>query len=153
MSGQVRPLTDKEVEVIDSEYKQLMAKLEVQAVEQREFLKTNIARDTKLEPEFRDRLVTMLASGAGYIVRAFRVTDANALQKPHVQVTYDIDDDLYAYLKRPTSLLPRELRGFLDEGVDVTQHASQDAAVDTTPLIGKTRTGVPELDNIIRARK
>lgn len=131
-----RALTDQETLIIDKEYKLLVTKLETQTAEQCAFLRRQISDDPNINGETRNRLVQVV-DGGGFKTKMFRITDANVMQKPHVQVTYDIHDELYAYLKRADSLLPRRLVGFLEGGIDVTK--SEPIAVDTHPLVGKTK--------------
>lgn len=139
-----RPLSDKEVEALDGEYKLLHAKLQNQTLEQVNFLAMHIGADPNLNADQRTLLTRLLrvnddGIAPGFVMQMFRVTSANVLQKPHIQVSYNIDDALYAYLRRPDGVLPKKLIGFLDGGVDITKKAQQSAVVDDHPLIGKTK--------------
>lgn len=146
----MRPLTEKEVEGLNKEYPLLATKLETQTIEQTVFLRKHIAKDAKLSQAQRNRLDQVLEQN-GFKLKLFRVTDANVLQSSQVQVTYDIHDELYDYLRKPESELPRELRGFLDGGIVLDPKLDKDAAEDLMPLTGKTRTGVPKYDALIEA--
>ena len=142
-------LTDTEVAALDGEYKQLATQVETQTLEQQEFLRKEIQKDPNLNDAQRNRLCQVLDS-KGFRLALFRITDANAVQQPHVQVTYDIDDELYDYLTRAESLLPKRLVGFLDGGTLLGLNKA--TAEDLAPMTGKTKTGVPMYDAMLAWR-
>lgn len=142
--------TDRETEALNREYNDLAARVEVQCAEQNDFLRREIRNDPKLTDLDVDRLHQILDRG-GFKVRLFQVNDSNASKKLQVQVTYDVDDDLWAYLNQDAALLPLRLRGFLAGGAVLAE--SKPIAEDLVPLTGKTRTGVLEYDRILELRK
>lgn len=145
-----RQLTDEEIRALNAEYHALAVRVETQCVEQIAFLRREIGNDKRLNTERINRLQQILDEG-GFGVKLFRVSDANVLQKLNVQVVYEIDDDLDAYLRQADSLLPKRLVGFLEGGILLPE--SKATAVDVTPLVGKTKTGVQEYDQILEQRK
>lgn len=146
MGSTSRKLSDEELKTINSEHTDLLALAEKQTAEQRAYLALHIGSDTNADLGLRSRLVDMLTRGEGYVVRMFRTTDANVMHQSTVQLTVDIDDELFLYLHRADNALPRELRGFLDGGIDTTAASRQNVATDPNPLIGKTKTGVVRFD-------
>jgi hypothetical protein len=149
-----RYLTPNEVAALGEEYRQLVTQLETQTAEQVAFLRRNITSDPKLGHVKTNTLLHVLDHN-GFKLAQFRITDKNALEKPQVQATYDIHDELYDYLKQADSELPRALRGFLDGGMLLDPKQNKPTAVERDPnsLTGKTRTGVPEYDALLAARK
>lgn len=145
-----RQLTPTEMLALDKEYKQLAIKVETQTLEQREFLRKHIATDKHIGDAHKNRLDQVLTQG-GFKLSLFRITEANVLDVPNVQVTYTIDDELWEYLKRPDSVLPPRLVGFLDGGTLID--SSQATAEDPSPMTGKTRTNVPQYDELIARGK
>jgi hypothetical protein len=143
MGNVARKLNAAEAKAIEEEYHSLAVKLETQALEQCAHLRKCIAKDDKLSKAKQNMLLQLLevdpVAGRceGFHINVFRITDANVLQKPHVQVTYDIDDDLYAYLRQADSLLPKQLVGFLDGGTVLD--ANKATAEDPMPQTGKTK--------------
>jgi len=131
-----RTLTEEEVAAVEKEYHQLAVKLETQTIEQREFLKREVLKDKNISDAKRNHLTQLLDEG-GFKMSVFRITDANVLQKPHVQVTYDIHDDVYAYLRQPESTLPKRLIGFLEGGAVLDTNKA--TAEDLMPQTGKTK--------------
>lgn len=146
MGSTSRKLSDAELKLITNENAELYSLAEKQTAEQRAYLAKHIASDTNADVGVRSRLVDMLTRGEGYVVRMFRTTDANALHKSTVELTVDVDDELFLYLHRADNVLPRELRGFLEGGIDTTTATATDAAKDLNPLLGKTKTGVARFD-------
>ena len=140
--------TDEQMATINAEYSQMLAKLEQQNAEQCAFLANEINKDTLLTAEQRTRLVTIVEDG-GFKLRAFNLTDANVDRRLSVQVTYDVHDELADYLWVMDDKLPVKLRGFLRGGVDITDLQGKDAAIDKSPLTGKTKTGVAEYDRMM----
>lgn len=129
----MKNLTKDQTQALDSEYQELFDQVRRQTEEQVRFLIIAICEDVNLGSETKARLVGTLENN-GFVVKAFRVTAANATEKPQIQVMYDIDDDLYAYLKRDN--IPARLKTFLDEGVEIK---SKDTAEDLMPKTGKTK--------------
>jgi hypothetical protein len=135
MSQKNRALTPEEVTALGEEYRLFLTKCETQAAEQRVFLQREIRQD----PRLNDARKNSLCQAAElFQLRACRVDDQNVLQMSMVQVVYNVEDDLYAYLRQSPELLPERLRGFLDGGIELQSKAT---AVDTMPQTGKTRRG------------
>lgn len=151
MQTQRRALTAAEVAALDSEYKRLVTLLETQTVEQVVFIRKQISSDPKLSKARANHLDQLLELG-GFKLKLFRITDANVLEENQVQVTYEIHDDLYDYLKQADSELPKQLRGFLDGGTLIDPKQNKDTAEDPMPLTGKTKTGVPRYDSILESQ-
>jgi hypothetical protein len=149
---ELRKLTDQEMAALGKEYPEFAEKVAKQTQEQIVFLRKHIAKDKKLDETQRDRLDRILLQN-GFKVVLFRMTDANVLQKMNVQVTYDIHDELYEYLRRPDSELPRELRYFLEGGSVIDPKTNKPLAEDPSPQTGKTRTGVPMYDAILEQQR
>ncbi len=156
MANEPRKLTDTEVAKLDKEYKELIPLLLKQIREQVETMRAEIPKDKHLTDEKRQHLMQLLymdpETGVcnAFKLALFRVTDANALQKSQIQVTYDIHDDVYDYLRGPISTLPKKLRGFLDGGSVIDPKTNKALMEDLGPQTGKTKTGVPKYDEILR---
>lgn len=126
-----RTLTDAEIEALGPEYRRLIVLAETQTIEQREFLRKEITADHRISPALRNRL---LQDVDAFKLELATVDTNNMEGKPQVKVVYTIEDDLYAYLRRPE--LPERLRGFLDGGIELE---TKDTAVDPMPKTGKTK--------------
>src|ERR1700748_1380203 len=112
-----RKLTDDEVSKVNQETKDLALTAAKQCREQVETLSREIARDVNLGGPEREHLINILENN-GLSVALCQVSDANVNKQLQVLVTYNIDDDLYAYLRRPAEILPSRLRGFLEGGTE-----------------------------------
>jgi len=161
MTVEPTKLTETQTKKLEKDYQAFIEAAHKQVSEQCEFLRKHIAKDKNLSDTQRahlDRLLTPNEDNIcpGFQLKLTRVTEANAMQAHNTQVTYEFHDDLFDYLRKPESELPRELRGFLAGGSIIDPKTNKPMMEDLAPLTGKTRTGVPKYDAIldsIRAKK
>lgn len=139
--AQTNKLTADQAKAVEEETNKLRALADKQVLEQAEYLRKYISKDRNCQEVTRNHLLALLTPIDGICpglkVKSFSISDANVRNQNRVNVTHEFHDALYDYLRSPESLLPKELRGFLDGGIVL--EAPKDAAIDLMPLTGKTK--------------
>lgn len=127
-------LTDDEVAKINEEQQTLAVAVAKQCAEQVQLLSDEIAADDNL-PSYWAVFLEQILQRNGFTISLCRITNIDG--RPVVQLSYNIDDDLYAYLQQPPEKLPVRLHGFLTGGITLE---SKDTAIDLAPQTGKTKS-------------